>query len=569
MDVFECGLLVSCMITAALAVRARQETGKKTVSSAEFSRFQRGFLSVYYIAMTADWLQGPYVYALYSSYGFSKHNIAVLFIGGFGASMVFGTFAGVLSDRLGRKRSCMAYCFLYIVSCVTKHARDYNTLMLGRVTGGIATSLLFSAFESWLVCEHNARGFDTSLLSDTFSLMYFGNSLCAIVAGIVAQFAADGIPLTPSGYGYWHYGGYCTPFDLSLICLVVVLLIIAPRWSENFGEPADSKGNSKVGGGLYSQLMSSKIWLCGAVVSFFEGSMQPPPRRRPLSGRPPLPTRLADGRRYIFVFNWTPSFSGGDKSPPYGLIFASFMVACMGGSSLFAILSRHMSPDAVSRSRPRDRPTPLSSVLVRACTPCQVICRLTLVGAVALAVPMYSRSKEATLASFLVFEGCVGLYWPAIGTVKSRLVPEEVRATVYNLFRVPLNGVVVTVLLNNMDSATAFFFCSLMLLAAFLASLARTGHGPPTGRRSRGPTAAGIARPQSGAHGREPGQRVERAPPLEHRRAGADAQGQLVGKIERREPRVPLGSVGSAVCGSPEGKFTSACTSKILFRHAV
>ena len=95
MDVFECGLLVSCMITAALAVRARQETGKKTVSSAEFSRFQRGFLSVYYIAMTADWLQGPYVYALYSSYGFSKHNIAVLFIGGFGASMVFGTFAGV------------------------------------------------------------------------------------------------------------------------------------------------------------------------------------------------------------------------------------------------------------------------------------------------------------------------------------------------------------------------------------------------------------------------------------------------------------------------------------------
>jgi hypothetical protein len=27
-----------------------------------------------------------------------------------------------------------------------------------------------------------------------------------------------------------------------------------------------------------------------------------------------------------------------------------------------------------------------------------------------------------------VFLRCVGLYWPAIGTVKSRLVPEEVRA---------------------------------------------------------------------------------------------------------------------------------------------
>ena len=75
--------------------------------------------------MTADWLQGPYVYALYSSYGFSKHDIAVLFVGGFGASMLFGTFIGAAADKLGRKRLCQVYCVLYLLSCVTKHARDY------------------------------------------------------------------------------------------------------------------------------------------------------------------------------------------------------------------------------------------------------------------------------------------------------------------------------------------------------------------------------------------------------------------------------------------------------------
>lgn len=31
----------------------------------------------------ADWLQGPYVYALYEYYGFSKTDIGKLFIGGF------------------------------------------------------------------------------------------------------------------------------------------------------------------------------------------------------------------------------------------------------------------------------------------------------------------------------------------------------------------------------------------------------------------------------------------------------------------------------------------------------
>ena len=36
--------------------------------------------------MMGDWLQGPYVYALYSSYGFSQHDIAVLFVAGFGPS---------------------------------------------------------------------------------------------------------------------------------------------------------------------------------------------------------------------------------------------------------------------------------------------------------------------------------------------------------------------------------------------------------------------------------------------------------------------------------------------------
>jgi hypothetical protein len=38
---------------------------------------------------------------------------------------------------------------------VTKHWNNYDVLLLGRILGGVATSLLFTAFESWLVSEHN------------------------------------------------------------------------------------------------------------------------------------------------------------------------------------------------------------------------------------------------------------------------------------------------------------------------------------------------------------------------------------------------------------------------------
>jgi Sugar-tranasporters, 12 TM len=46
-----------------------------------------------------DWLQGPYVYALYQHYGFDRGDIGRLFIAGFGSSMIFGTIVGSLADK--------------------------------------------------------------------------------------------------------------------------------------------------------------------------------------------------------------------------------------------------------------------------------------------------------------------------------------------------------------------------------------------------------------------------------------------------------------------------------------
>lgn len=53
-----------------------------------------------FVSTEADWLQGPYVYALYMVYGFTKDEIAALFVAGFLSSMLFGTFVGSLADKL-------------------------------------------------------------------------------------------------------------------------------------------------------------------------------------------------------------------------------------------------------------------------------------------------------------------------------------------------------------------------------------------------------------------------------------------------------------------------------------
>jgi predicted MFS family arabinose efflux permease len=169
--------IVCTLGTAVLTwiVKKSESESGAVVKTDTFKAFQKNYLLVYYLAMMGDWLQGPYVYALYSSYGFSQHDIAVLFVAGFGSSMVFGTFVGALADKLGRKKMCTAYCALYVLSCLTKHFNNYWILMFGRLTGGIATSLLFSAFESWMVSEHMSKGFDGDLVGGTFGMAIFGN----------------------------------------------------------------------------------------------------------------------------------------------------------------------------------------------------------------------------------------------------------------------------------------------------------------------------------------------------------------------------------------------------------
>ncbi len=84
--------------------------------------------------------------------------------------------------------------------------------MFGRLLAGIATSILYSAFESWLIYEHKnvslllfirlkksqnilkfllQRGFEESSLGEIFANAYFGNSVVAILAGVIAQYAAN------------------------------------------------------------------------------------------------------------------------------------------------------------------------------------------------------------------------------------------------------------------------------------------------------------------------------------------------------------------------------------------
>ena len=132
---------------------------------------------------------------------------------------------------------------------------------------------------------------------------------------------------------------------------------------------------------------------------------------------------------------------GGEK-PPYGEIFSVMMICCMAGTRLFGFLAERDPPEKFSRG-------------------------LFAVAACALATPVALPGRPTwALAGFLAFELVVGAYFPAMGTLKSKIIPDAQRATIYNLFRVPLNVIVLLVLLSHLDTVQVFTAVVALLAAA-------------------------------------------------------------------------------------------------------
>lgn len=433
-DFYHQWLVPLAVLTTILAWLARPSTGE--VLPKEFRGLMVTYLPAWGLCVGADWLQGPYVYALYKSYGFDSRSIAMLFVAGFGSSLFFSCMVGSVADRWGRKRCCLAYCVVYIISCLTKHFSNYQVLMFGRVTGGIATSILFSCFECWMVSEHMQRHrLSNGLLSYLFGLMFTSMYFVAIVAGLASQAAASMYPLTPWAQDrVFHFGGCTAPFDLSIVCLALGFVLILFTWDENYGESDQSSARHDHRGqdsildtvktGINVLLRTGgAVSLC-VVVASFEGAM------------------------FAFVFNWTPALDSKVVPLPHGLVFALFMMSCMCGASVSTMLSGRV-------------PT-----IYR-------MAGLLILGMVAFAAAALSTSKLGSLfccfASFMLFEFCVGMYYPAVGMLKSEIVPERVRSTVYNLYRIPLNMVVVVLLLTEIDIQACFKLCSCLLVVALAA----------------------------------------------------------------------------------------------------
>lgn len=368
---------------------------------AEFNTFRRSYLSVYLVIMLADWMQGTHMYTLYLSYNV---NISALFLTGFLSGAIFAPFLGSLVDKFGRKRSCIVYCVLEIIINWLEHYSNFGVLLLGRVLGGISTNLLFSAFESWMTTEHRRKGFPEEWMARTYSDCSIANGSTAVLAGVVAQVLED---------LFGHIGPFQGAIALTALAMVLVL-----RWEENYGE---EKEGSHAESSLYRQFVDgwklvasdSKILRIGLIQA------------------------LSEGGTYTFVFMWVPTLLGMDPpgGVPTGAVFSALMMAITIGGVCFQPVEGFFGTRITSKSKAPEISAVFAYVMASMSMAVPALCLCCTPAGVCF---------EKVLASFLLIEFCVGLSSPIAGMLRSKYVPDAYQGAIMNIFRLPLNAVVVS-----------------------------------------------------------------------------------------------------------------------------
>ncbi|KAL7923422.1 hypothetical protein ACQKWADRAFT_320090 [Trichoderma austrokoningii] len=379
-----------------LCHRGAQEDEQKEAAAV---RFQRQFLLVYTLVVAADWLQGPYTYAVYKyEKQLAEHTVALLYASGFVSGAASAPFAGQLADCYGRRTACVAYCLCYGITCLAMLSYDLRVLYVGRFFGGIATTLLFSVFEAWMITEyHSSRLEETKVsLGGIFANMTTISSVTAICCGVLG----DGL--------VQYSGSQLAPFLASLGCCIGASVLILTAWQENYGS-IDTCGESPEAETLKHRMLvalaNPEVAALIFASSCFEGAM------------------------YLFVFFWPAALksarakSGYPDHLPLGLVFSSFMCAMMAGSGI-----------STARNASSSNRVAADTLLV-----------IFAMASAAFAVSTMLDHEHLLFWAFCVIEGCVGAYFPRMALIKSNVVDDSVRGGVYSTLRLPLNVFVVVV----------------------------------------------------------------------------------------------------------------------------
>jgi len=388
-----------------------------TITTKEFKDFQAIFMNGYTVMILGELVSIGSFYQTMILLDLSLLQVTKLYV----ITVVTTTVFGVLSDIVdfgSRRNKCVVSALLFTLSmgCILLSNGHFDLLMLSRVTYGIASSLLHSAFDAYLVQEHSSLGFPEDWLNQTFSSLTHSMALVSCLSGVFGQIAA-------------RSGGIYGPTALSCGLFALMTLYIAFTWRKDTNGP--------------KFLLSSFLTSWGQALRASRTNRQITTLL--------LISSCSEATITIFTFYWAPWLtsviveSTDVTTFPFPLIFSTYIACSMVGAYLYQLLIGRMGNES--------------------------ILQLVLLGtSVCYFLGAVFQTSTLVFVISLCTQFLVGAYWPSVGYARGRAISPELRSSTLCMNRL-LTLVIVVPMLSSIHHNPMIMLFSCSGITAFAAYL--------------------------------------------------------------------------------------------------
>ncbi|XVF15458.1 hypothetical protein REPUB_Repub09cG0155300 [Reevesia pubescens] len=393
-------------------------------SSSSSLRFQRYFLLLYSLASVLEGLWSVHGEFELVYYGISKEETVTFLLIGFGAALFVGSFLGLVSDLIGRKKICLVFYVLHLIVGIWKRTTSSPSFWVVNICLSLATSIFSFSFETWAVVEHD-KGHRQDILNETFWLMTFFESVSLIGSQVISN---------------WFLGsnlekGIASPSPAAILLAIVGIICISRDYD---GTPQTvTFKDYKVS--FYTYILGDRrIWLLACAQTCLHFSI------------------------VVFWILWAPTLVADGREVYLGLIYPCLLGARMVGSTVFPWLIN-------------------ASLRTEDCLMYAFIIQGLLFSIIA-----YDYQEIGVLVTqFSLFHACIGLILPALVRLRTMYVPNELRGGMISLSLAPANAVILFILIQRgyyrtIENSTmiAFAAVGLFMAAGCMHVLKRWGKQP-------------------------------------------------------------------------------------------
>ncbi|KAE8686040.1 prolyl 4-hydroxylase subunit alpha-1 [Hibiscus syriacus] len=399
-------------------------------SSSPSLRFPIHFLFLYSLASVLEGLWSVYGEFELLYHGIGKEDTVTFLLIGFGVALFVGSFFGLISDLIGRKKMCLVFFILHLIVGIWKMIASSPSFCIANVCFSLATSIFAFSFETWAVVEHDKPGHRQDVLNETFWLMIFFESASLIGSQAI---------------GNWMVGGNLEKGigSPSIAATLLAIVGIICMYRDHDGTPKTMTFKDYRMSFYAFILGDRRILLLACAQACLHFSIA------------------------VFWILWAPTLVADGREVYLGLIYPCMLGARMLGSTVFPWLI-----DASFQTE-------------------DWLTYAFVTQAFLLSIIAYDYQDIGVLVTqFSLFHACIGLILPSLARLRTMYVPNELRGGMISLSMAPANAAILFLLMQRgyyrtIENSTmiALAAVGLFIAAGCMYVLKRCGKQPYQNRR--------------------------------------------------------------------------------------